>query len=439
MTSTIYLNRLRDYSDALVRLQKPIRILDALRWPHSVEVEFIANQGRELPRLPDDTYDPATLNFDLSATRCALKSLRADATYHLGQDDALAGILRESLDAQLLALDLIEQRNTSAFGAISRELYGSASDNLRGDTKTLRQLGEDLCRIFALPGVQQLNVRHRKDLTAEDGVAILRAKMQDFFGPGRVRVELSDAISSDAAAGGDLIRINRRARFSELDLNVLAVHEGWVHIGTNLNGRAQPYCSWLGYSSPRTTAMQEGLAVLMETLTLSSFPARAQRVSDRIVAVDMAEQGADFCEVYQYFLLRGATPSDSYRVAQRVFRGAPLRGGGAFTKDISYVLGYVENVNFLRSAIYSGHPELLPYFFAGKATLQDLPVLYERAQEGIIQPPEFLPDMFRHVSGLAVWFGFSSSMSMMNLAQVQAHFNEWFEPLDRHSARPISE
>ena len=68
----------------------------------------------------------------------------------------------------------------------------------------------------------------------------------------------------------------------------------------------------------------------------------------------------------------------------------------------------------------------LPFFFVGKATLEDLPVLYERAQEGVIAAPHYLPDMFKRVSGLAVWFGFSSSMSLMNLAQVQTHFNELF-------------
>lgn len=426
MTSQRYLERLRQLSDRLLLLQKPIRILDAVRWPAEIEAEFYRDDGKALPRLPDDLYDNGALNFDITHTRQQLKSLLEDIRYQLGVDDALAKILVESAQFQLLALDLIEHRNTPLFGRISRELYGSASDNLRGDDKTLRELGEDLCRIFTLPSVQQLNYRHRKELTAEDAVSILRHKMDSFFTPNLVRVELSNEINSDASAGGDLIRINSSARFSELDLDVLAVHEGWVHIGTNLNGRKQPYATWLGYSSPRTTAMQEGLAVLMETLTLSSFPARASRVSDRIIAVDLAEQGANFCEVYNYFRERGETSHNSYRVAQRVFRGGMLTGGSAFTKDISYVKGYVENVNFLRSAIYSGHPELLPFFFVGKATLEDLPVLHERAQEGVIAAPHYLPDMFKHVSGLAVWFGFSSSMSLMNLAQVQTHFNELF-------------
>jgi uncharacterized protein (TIGR02421 family) len=432
MASRIYLERLRQLSDAMLKLQRPIRVLDALRWPSDIETTFCHHDGKKLPALPKNLYAKESLNLDVKSTKDKFNALRKDVSYQLGKDDALAKILVESIDSQLLSLDLITNRGTPAFGEISRALYGSASDKLRGDNNTLRDLGEQLCRIFALPNVTKLNHLHHKDLSAKDAVTILRRKMNKYFEPGIVKVALSDDITSDASAGGDLIRMNSRSRFSELDLNVLAVHEGWVHIGTNLNGRTQPYATWLGYSSPRTTAMQEGLAVLMETLTLSSFPARAKRISDRVVAVDMAERGADFCEVYRYFRETGSNRHDSFRVAQRVFRGGLLTGGSVFTKDIAYVRGYVENVNFLRSAIYSGSPELLPYFFIGKATLEDLPVLYERANEGVIVPPTYLPDMFKQVSGLAVWFGFSSSMSLMDLAKVQNHFNELFtQPSER--------
>ena len=161
-------------------------------------------------------------------------------------------------------------------------------------------MGERLCHIFSLPAVEHLNRPYNQHIDAQQAVDILQQRMNQYFAPGAVRVEISDNIVSDAAAGGDCIKVNRRAFFSELDLQVLEVHEGWVHIGTTLNGRQQPWATWLSVGSPRITAIQEGMAVLMETLTFSSFPQRARRISDRVVAVDLAEQGADFCEVYQY-------------------------------------------------------------------------------------------------------------------------------------------
>jgi uncharacterized protein (TIGR02421 family) len=255
--------------------------------------------------------------------------------------------------------------------------------------------------------------------------------MNSYFGAHKVRVQISDDIVSDAAAGGDCIKINRRAQFSELDLQVLEVHEGWVHVGTTLNGREQPWASWLSVGSPRITAMQEGMAVLLETLTFSSFPQRARRISDRVVAVDLAERGADFCEVYQHFRNTGISEHDSYRVTQRVFRGGTLTGGSVFTKDIAYVKGFVENVNFIRSSIQSGVPEIIPMMFVGKVTLDDIPILYEKHLEGVIAAPQHLPPMFKNLNGLYVWFGFSSGMSLMNIARVQQHFGKLLQKIPK--------
>jgi uncharacterized protein (TIGR02421 family) len=429
MTNTLYLERLKQLSTRLVSLQKPIRILDAIKWPQEIEQGFRAQQGRELPALEADFYQRQPLAFDPRNVNQLLKELKSDVRRQLGHSDALGKILQATIDQYQIVIELLGARGTPQFGHFSRMLYGSASDNIRGDRKTLRQMGERLCHIFSLPAVEHLNRPYTNHINAEEAVTMLDARMRDYFGADEVRVQISDDIVSDASAGGDRIKINRRAHFSELDIQVLEVHEGWVHIGTTLNGREQPWATWLSVGSPRITAIQEGMAVLLETLTFSSFPQRARRISDRVVAVDLAEQGADFCEVYRYFLDRGVSEHDSYRVTQRVFRGGTLTGGSVFTKDISYVKGFVENVNFIRSAIQSGVPEIIPMLFVGKVTLDDLPPLYERYLDGVITGPKYLPPMFKNLNGLYVWFGFSSSMSEMNIARVQQHFNKLFQQL----------
>lgn len=429
MTNTLYLERLKQLSTRLVSLQKPIRILDAIKWPQEIEQGFRAQQGRELPALEADFYQRQPLAFDPRTVNQLLKELKSDVRRQLGHSDALGKILQATIDQYQIVIELLGARGTQQFGHFSRMLYGSASDNIRGDRKTLRQMGERLCHIFSLPAVEHLNRPYTNHINAEEAVTMLDARMRDYFGADEVRVQISDDIVSDASAGGDRIKINRRAHFSELDIQVLEVHEGWVHIGTTLNGREQPWATWLSVGSPRITAIQEGMAVLLETLTFSSFPQRARRISDRVVAVDLAEQGADFCEVYRHFLDRGVSEHDSYRVTQRVFRGGTLTGGSVFTKDISYVKGFVENVNFIRSAIQSGVPEIIPMLFVGKVTLDDLPPLYERYLDGVIAGPKYLPPMFKNLNGLYVWFGFSSSMSEMNIARVQQHFNKLFQQL----------
>lgn len=426
-----YRERVKALSNRLIALQQPIRILDAVKWPKGVEQQFLAHDGRRLPALPTDHYQRQGVGFDTDALRREFQTLRRDLRRQLGYHDGLGRIMRQTIEQYLLVLDLLEQRGTPGFGQISARLYGSARDHLRGDRKTLRQLGERLGEIFSLPGAAHLSRPYDKDIPAAAAVDILQSRLANYFEPGDIQVMLSDGIVSDAAAGSDYIKINQDADFTEFDLQVLEVHEGWVHVGTTLNGRDQPWATWLRVGSPRVTACQEGLAVLMETLTFSSYPARALKVSDRVVAVDMAEQGADFVQVYRHFRERGMSGPASYKLVQRVFRGGTLEGGSVFTKDIAYLRGFVENVNFIRSSIRSGVPEILPMLFVGKLTLDDIPTLYQHYLEGTIAGPHYLPEMFRDLNGLYVWFGFASGMSVMDMARVQRHYQKLFDSMPK--------
>lgn len=422
-----YRERVRQLSDRLISLQQPIRILDAIKWPAGIQAPFIAADGARMPALPPDHYQRQGPGFDPDVLYRQFVDLRRDVRRQLGRGDGLGRILQQTVNQYLLVIEMLRHRGTADFGRFSARLYGSASDHMRGDRKTLRQLGEKLCEIFSLPAAGHLLRPYDRDISAEMAVNILQSRLGNYFQPGDIRVMLSDGIVSDAAAGGDYIKINQDAEFTEFDLQVLEVHEGWVHVGTTLNGRSQPWASWLSVGSPRVTACQEGLAVLMETLTFSSYPTRALKVSDRVVAVDMAEQGADFIEVYRHFRERNMSPAAAYSITQRVFRGGTLQGGSVFTKDLSYLRGFVENVNFIRSSIRSGVPEVLPMLFVGKVTLDDIPILYQHYLEGTIIGPNHIPDMFRDLNGLYVWFGFSSGMSVIDMARVQRHYQKLFD------------
>jgi uncharacterized protein (TIGR02421 family) len=431
MSLADYQQRVKTLSDQLIELQRPIRILDAIKWPASAQSQFLASNGNKMPDMDLAYYQRIKLNFDPDILRDRFLTLRRDVQRTLGRKDGLGGILCDTVDQYLLVIELLRTRGTVEFGRHSRELYGSARDHLRGDRKSLRQLGEKLCEIFSLPAAEHLSRPYDKHISAAAAVGILQQRLGNYFQPGDIRVILSDGIVSDAAAGGDYIKINRDAEFTDFDLQVLEVHEGWVHVGTTLNGRKQPWASWLSVGSPRVTACQEGLAVLMETLTFSSYPRRALKVSDRVVAVDMAEQGADFIEVYRFFGERGMPAKDAYKITQRVFRGGTLGGGSVFTKDLSYLRGFVENVNFIRSAIHSGVPEILPMLFVGKVTLDDIPTLYQHYLEGTIAGPHYIPAMFRDLNGLYVWFGFASGISVINMARVQKHFHSLFKDMPK--------
>ena len=422
-----YQESLKQLSESLIAIQKPILILDAIKWPQTIEQQFFKDKAEKLPAVDRDYYLRNPLNFDPVTKAAELTTLHKQVQQRLGHDDPLGNILAETIEQYLTVIRLVENRGNTEFLRASRELYGSARDHLRGDKLTLIEMGQRLCHIFSLPAAKHLAAAYPKNISAEIAVEQLQQRLAPYFSDSAFTVKETDGIVSDASAGGDCIKVNTHSSFSSLDLQVLEVHEGWGHVGTTLNGRNQAWATWLSVGSPRITALQEGLAVLIETLTFSSFPDRARRISDRVVAIDMAENGADFLEVYRHFVAQGLSNHDSYKIAQRVFRGGMVEGGSCFTKDLSYVKGFVETVNFIRSAILSDKPELLPMLFVGKVALDDIPVLHQYQQAGLIQAPRYLPPMFRDLNGLYVWFGFSSGMSLLDLERVQAHFKNLFD------------
>lgn len=422
-----YQESLKQLSESLITIQKPILILDSIKWPQSIEQQFFLDKAEKLPPVDRDYYLRNPLNFDPMTKIAELTSLSKQVEQRLGKNDPLGNILAETIDQYLTVIRMVENRGNPEFLNASRELYGSARDHLRGDNLTLIEMGQRLCHIFSLPAAKHLAAAYPKNISAESAVEKLQQSLAPYFADSAFTVRETDGIVSDASAGGDCIKVNTHSSFSSLDLQVLEVHEGWVHVGTTLNGRNQPWATWLSVGSPRITALQEGLAVLIETLTFSSFPDRARRISDRVVAIDMAENGADFLDVYRHFISQGLSQHDSYKIAQRVFRGGMVAGGSCFTKDLSYVKGFVETVNFIRSAILADKPEFLPMLFVGKVALDDIPVLYQYQQAGLIKAPRYLPPMFRDLNGLYVWFGFSSGMSLLDLERVQTHFKNLFD------------
>src|SRR5207237_4268974 len=149
-------------------------------------------------------------------------------------------------------------------------------------------------------------------------VEALSARLGAYFGEGAaVRVQLSDGIVADSAAGSDYIKIRHDARFTPREVRLLEVHEGWVHLGTTLNGLSQPVCTFLSKGPPSSTITQEGLAVITEIFAFASHPARVRRLTNRIEGVAMAETGATFLEVYRYFLAEGYNSRQSYHHTTR--------------------------------------------------------------------------------------------------------------------------
>jgi uncharacterized protein (TIGR02421 family) len=402
-------NRYAGLDKRLVRAVRDIRVLDMVAWPAAVERRFLddLHHGRET--LPHFEYHAP----DFSAQRAELAAIAvaADASHPLG------AYLQRSAASWQTAARMLEAIGTDGVTAPSIELYGKPGDALPGGTQTnldaarwFLEIAEELGN-GALPEAEYC-------IPAEVLRDEVQAEVDACFGAATVRVEIDPELTSKAAAGATRIRLRGATCFSEYDRSQLLAHEAFVHTLTARNGRAQPVLKSLARTAPRATATQEGLAVFAELMSGSIDIARLQRISLRILAIDMALSGADFMEVYRWFRAHGQNIADSFYSTQRVYRGVPVNGGAAFTKDNVYLAGLLTVHTFFRWAFKRRRLDLMQHLFAGKLALEDAIALRSCFADGSMAPPKYLPPWIQRSQGLAAKLAFSLFANKIRMGRI---------------------
>jgi uncharacterized protein (TIGR02421 family) len=397
----------------LVEAVRGIRVLDAVAWPAAVEQRFLADLDRGREVLPHFEYRPP----DFSAQRAELAAIAAEADIA----HPLGAYLARSAASWQTAARMLEAIGTPAVTAHSIELYGRPGDALPGSMHT----NHDAARWFLEIAEEWSDGRALPEAEYCIPADVLRdetqAEVDAFFGAGAIRVETDADLTAKAAAGATRIRLRDATCFSEYDRSQLLAHEAFVHTLTALNGRAQPVLKSLSRTSPRVAATQEGLAVFAELMSGSIDIARLQRISLRILAIEMALQGADFIEVYRWFRAHGQNVADSFHSTQRVYRGVPATGGAAFTKDNVYLAGLLTVHTFFRWAFKRRKLDLLSNLFAGKLALDDVIQLRTCFGDGSVAPPKFVPPWLQRSQGLAGKLAFSLFANRIRMGRI----GEW--------------
>jgi len=250
--------------------------------------------------------------------------------------------------------------------------------------------------------------------------------VNNIFGTQSPKVIIVDALSANATASSKVIKIRKNSTFTEKDVDQLLNHEALVHVATSLNGRNQNTMKILGGNYGAITKTQEGLAVFSEFITGSIDVDRMYRLSDRVLAIQMAIDGASFIDVYRFFLKRTDVKTQAFENARRVFRGGVLEGGAPFTKDIVYLDGLIRVHNFFRSAVAKGREDILELIFSGKIDLDDIPVLIRMQKEGLIKKPNYIPYWLRNMDYLVCYFAFSVFMDDINYTKVDEYYDRVF-------------
>lgn len=418
-----YETLVRGLSERLVEAQRPIRILDAIKWDDDIERAFFAQGCRELPPVTRDYYLKRPLPFEPEEKLHELHGIERDIRRQLGEFNAPGQIMSRMCQEYREVVRLLKNRGSRAFAETSERLYGSASDSFHAGDPNLADLGHMMSDILDNLSHEAIFGKEECTLDAPQTVALLTERLGSYFGdPGAVRVQLSDGIVADAAAGSDYLKIRNNARFTPREVRLLEVHEGWVHLATTLNGQHQPICTFLSKGPPSSTITQEGLAVIMEIMSFASHPARVRRLTNRIEGVALAEAGANFLEVYRYFLQEGYDSRESYQHTMRIFRGSLPEGCGPFTKDLCYSKGFVLVYNYIRLAVSRGLVRRVPLLFCGKTTLADIKMIAQLVEEGLVVPPRFVPPQFTDLHALSAWMCYANFLNRLSLKRIEEDY-----------------
>ena len=403
------IGRLIDY---LREAEAPVRILRHLAWPACVREEFFARGAAALPRIEYAPFDPGP---SLEALRRFRRELGTPA-------EAVSGWLERQADAIESGARLLASAGTDEFLTHSRALFGTPGDVQPDETTSTLDLARQFDGVIESLSHIDLGApppaRHLADGLAES----MRAAVNGRFGTAAPDVIVVDELSANALAGPQNIRIRRHACFTDRDADQLIQHEAFVHVLTSLNGRAQPDLPILGLSHPGTTHTQEGLAVFAEFITGSVEIDRLRRLAERVIAIQMVLDGADFVEVYRWFLARTGHPEQSFENTRRVFRGGRLEGGIPFTKDGVYLDGLLRVHNFMRTAVALGRADLLQLLFVGKLDIEDIPALAELRARGLCRAPAHLPPWAEDRRFLISYLAYSSLLNTIDLSRLREHY-----------------
>lgn len=393
--------------------ERPTRLLAAIAWPRSVEERFFARGATTLPEV--------RYSVDRDALDARVTDLHRAADAIEG-DDPVSQWVRVNLRSLADADRLLLAAGTTEFHRISRELYGSARTRFHGDAERNVDLADHLLERLRTHGWDEARDEPAEALSAEDLAAQMRLRLAAEYPGMRVEMVVDDDCAAKVVAGMSRVRIRRDARFTPWEAEGLFHHEVETHALTAQNGAAQRAVPFLRGGGPRTTRTQEGLAVFAELYHHCLGVERMQRLARRVKLVDLAEQGADFLDLYRHLLDEGLSPREAYLDAQRVCRGGRVEGGAPFTKDAAYLAGLLEVQAFLAAVVRGGFRDEVELLCAGRIALDDVLPLMELRSMGILPRPRWVPTWLRRWRTLLPEFAFASFLGELSLSRVQERY-----------------
>jgi len=407
---------LKEAGEVFKFCSKRTKILAALGWKPEVVDSFFKKKESQVPKVE--------YAIDRKSMHDCLEALRKLAPKLVGEHPVLEW-LRRTQESFLCGSLLLLETEKDTFYEVSSQLYGNSQSKLFNGKRTNLELAQAISSrmsVCALNDIGESLVEKSAVEFAESLEKRLAARRPVM----PVRVELTDQIVAKIIAGASRVRIRRDARFSELELAALWNHEIESHCLTAQNGSQQEICDFLGGGGPRTTMTQEGLAVFYEVYGHTMSQRRFVALCNRIEAVNLVENGADFVELYRWYRERSESPTEAFYNTQRIFRGGKLDGRAPFTKDVVYLGGLLGMYNFLRIAVKNQNRLLVESLVCGRMAIEDVGSIAWLRAHGIISPPRFIPDWLTNWEALLSFFSFSAFLDTIDLSTYQGYFDDYY-------------
>src|SRR5690606_17853520 len=142
-----YKERVSRLAQRIVDAQRPIRILNAIKWEAQTYEQFRDSKVKAMPKIDAESYATSPLGFNPDTLEELLQDIVKDIHNELGSDP-IGGILATTAQQYIDTARMLELRGTAGFYALSRTLYGSPKDLLPGGKTTLRMVAQDMYGIL---------------------------------------------------------------------------------------------------------------------------------------------------------------------------------------------------------------------------------------------------------------------------------------------------
>lgn len=398
------------FDQRLSKLAQGIEILDRLQWPIETKVKFLQNWHKGTPKLPKHSYPKVSLR----PLRLELKDLKKRCKK---SGEPLVLLIGETASNYETALKMLECTGTALFQELSQKIYGYPKEAIASNGTSTYRAAVRYLRSLRRFNLEAIAPKEEFCITPQHVVEQLTAEAKKHFPHQEIAIITDKNLASKAAAGANRIRVRDATCFATHDVQQLIHHELLVHTLTLQNGRQQRLAV-LGMNSPRTTCTQEGLAVFAEFFNNAMDVVRLRRIASRVQAIQMGMDGADFLEVFRFFLSQGQSEEESYHSSQRIFRGGKIKGGIVFTKDMVYLKGFLEVHQFFLNSIKDEKFMYPHYLFAGRFKTSDIEMLAPYFEAGHIKLPTYEPEWITNRSTLLAFLLSSSVMYSLGLSKV---------------------